>query len=255
MKAICRFWASLAERPRPLSPMWMIFLPMASNSGCIRAMVASLPPTMKINVPPSAAIFDPVTGASKKSQPRSGILAANWTLAEGEIVLESATTAPLSSACTAPFEPKSTCSTALVSETHIQTASLPLTASAGLAAVAAPGTSLPALRFQTVTSCPALTRFAAIGRPIIPNPRKAIRIPWIKNSVGDCVKGYCQKCHECHNCQNLPQNPGNYGNPGLHCYFLCATIFSSHLNYRQGLCDCRSIDTSYPCAPATGGVY
>ena len=150
---------------------------MASNSGCIRAMVFSLPPTIKMSVPPSAAIFDPVTGASKKSPPRSRILAANWTLAEGEMVLESVTTAPLSSACAAPLGPNSTCSTALVSETHIQTASLPLTASAGLAAVLAPATSLPALRFQTVTSCPALTRFAAMGRPIIPNPKKAIRIP------------------------------------------------------------------------------
>src|SRR5579859_6109208 len=118
------------------------------------------------------------------------------------IVLESATTAPLSNACTAPLGPKSTCSTALVSETHTQTASLPLTASAGLAAVLAPGTSLPGLRFQTVTSCPALTRFAAIGRPIIPNPKKAVRIPCrLKIHLPDGVKCHCQNCHNCHNCK------------------------------------------------------
>src|SRR5258708_38487376 len=144
-------------------------------------MVAQLPPIMKISVPASAATFEPVTGASRKSQPCSRSLLANATLADGEIVLESATTVPFSSAAAAPCGPNSTCSTDLVSETQIHTASLPFTASAADAAALAPGTFLPGGRFQTVTSCPALSRFVAMVRPIIPNLRNATRIVGIRN--------------------------------------------------------------------------
>src|SRR6266481_4196470 len=152
MNTMFMFWASLAESPLPFVPMWITVLPMALNSGRTRAIVASLPPTMKINVPPSAAILEPVMGASMKSHPCARSLLANSTLADGEMVLESATTVPFSSACAAPLGPNSTCSTALVSDTQIHTASLPFTASAGVAALVAPGTSF-GVRFHTVTSC------------------------------------------------------------------------------------------------------
>src|SRR5437763_5928540 len=105
------------------------------------------------------------------------------------MVLESTTTVPFCNACAAPFCPNSTCSTALVSETHIHTTSFSLTASAGVDAVFAPATSLPGVRFQTVISCPALTRLEAIGRPIIPIPTKAMRMFRIKSRNVDCVKG------------------------------------------------------------------
>src|ERR1700730_3968643 len=83
---------------------------------------------------------------------------------------------PSARAWFSPPGPNSTSSTAFVSETHIHITSTPSAASAGEAALRAPSTSLPALRFQTATSCPALTRLAAIDRPIIPMPRKATRI-------------------------------------------------------------------------------
>src|SRR5215475_11807645 len=95
-------------------------------------MVLSSPPTMKVSEPLSAATLEPVMGASRKSPPRSRILPANCTLDDGDMVLESTTTAPFSSPCAAPFGPNNTCSTALVSETHIQITSLPLAASAGV---------------------------------------------------------------------------------------------------------------------------
>src|SRR5271156_39176 len=92
------------------------------------------------------------------------------------MVLESAIIMPAVRACSTPPGPNNTPSTALVSETHIHTTSAPVAASAGEAALRAPSTSLLPLRFQTATSCPALTRLAAIDRPIIPMPRKATRI-------------------------------------------------------------------------------
>src|SRR5271157_5744631 len=83
---------------------------------------------------------------------------------------------PAVRACSTPLAPNSTPSTAFVSERHIQTTSTPSAASAGETALRAPSTSLPGLRFQTETSCPALTRLVAIQRPIIPKPKKATRI-------------------------------------------------------------------------------
>src|SRR5258708_26001276 len=189
MKTIFIFCASLADRPLPLSPMWITCLPRARKRGSTRSMLNWVPPTIKISVPFSAAILDPVTGASRSSQPCSCKSNINCKLAEGEMVLESTTMVPLPSPSTAPCGPKITCLTALVSETQGHTPSLPLAASAGVRAVLAPGTSGPGVRFQTVTSCPALARFVAMGRPIIPNPKKATRILLaLKILLGDGVK-------------------------------------------------------------------
>src|SRR4051794_23574237 len=101
------------------------------------------------------------------------------------MVLESTTTVPLVRPSIAPPGPNSTACTALVSDTQTHTASLSLAASAGVAAVVAPSTSR-GVRFQTVTSCPAFTRLAAMGRPIIPRPKKATRMLGIKRSQAGC---------------------------------------------------------------------
>src|SRR4051812_33434659 len=57
------------------------------------------------------------------------------------------------------------------------TTSAPATADATVRASVAPSSTrspaLPGVRFQTVTSCPARTTWAAIGTPIRPRPRKA----------------------------------------------------------------------------------
>src|SRR6266851_3362233 len=139
-------------------------------------MTASSPPAIKMSVPFSAPDFDPVTGASTYLAPRAFTRSPNFLVAEGEIVLESTTTMPSLSDSSTPCGPNKTCSTALVSETHIHTTSAPLAASAGDAAMRAPSTSLPGERFQAATSWPAFSRFAAIGRPIIPRPKKATRV-------------------------------------------------------------------------------
>ena len=80
---------------------------------------------------------------------------------------------PSASDDSAPSLPKITCSTASVSETQSHTTSAPCAAAAGVGAIAAPSTILPGVRFHTVTSWPAFTRFVAIAWPMIPNPRNA----------------------------------------------------------------------------------
>ena len=67
-------------------------------------------------------------------------------------MLESAIIIPLVRENSAPSLPKITSSTASVSDTQSQTTSAPCAAAAGVGATAAPSTSLPGVRFQTVTS-------------------------------------------------------------------------------------------------------
>ena len=107
---------------------------------------------MKIRVPLAAPVFDPVMGASTYCTPFARTRSANWRVAEGEMVLESAIIMPSLSDSCAPWGPNKTLSTAFVSETHIQITSTPVAASAGDDAARAPSTSLPALRFHTATS-------------------------------------------------------------------------------------------------------
>ncbi len=78
--------------------------------------------------------------------------------------------------CSTPSVPKRVCSTAAVSETQSHTTSAPWAAAAGVGAMPAPSTNLPGVRFQTVTSWPALARFVAIDCPMIPKPKNATRM-------------------------------------------------------------------------------
>ncbi len=162
-----------ALSPAPVSPTRITFFPKAINSGSSAFTVFSGPPTMNSSCADSAPTFDPVTGASTNSAPLARTRAAKSSVASGAMVLESTTVTPGRSTDSTPPGPKSTLSTALVSATHIQTTSASFAASAGVAAVRAPST-LFGERFHTVTSCPAFTKFAAIGRPMIPNPKYAI---------------------------------------------------------------------------------
>src|SRR3546814_2061149 len=60
-----------AACPLPASPAWMTVLPMADKIGLARSNALSVPPTMKVNVPPAAAAIPPETGASTISKPFS----------------------------------------------------------------------------------------------------------------------------------------------------------------------------------------
>ena len=150
---------------------------------------------MKIKLPACAATFEPVTGASTYSTPLARRRSANWSSADGEIVLESTTIAPDPIVDSTPCGPNNTASTALVSDTHIHTTSASLAASAGDSATRAPSIFLPGVRFQTATSFPAFTRLAAIGPPMIPSPRKATRIAVVSHEfcIQSSVVGRWQK--------------------------------------------------------------
>ena len=113
---------------------------MASKSGLRFSSTASSPPTIKIRVPASAPTFEPVMGASTYARLLARTRSANLRVAEGAMVLESTIVVPSASDASTPCGPKSTLSTAGVSETQIQTTSAPRAASAGEAAMRAPST-------------------------------------------------------------------------------------------------------------------
>src|ERR1039458_2126558 len=105
--------------------MRKIFFPIAANSGFSRSTGSSLPPTMNTSVPSRAPIFDPVIGASTQVAPFFPTRSANFTVADGEIVLESAMIMPSVSDASTPSAPKITPSTASVSDTQSHTTSAP----------------------------------------------------------------------------------------------------------------------------------
>src|ERR1039458_2468541 len=138
--------------------MRKIFFPIAANSGFSRSTGSSLPPTMNTSVPSRAPIFDPVIGASTQVAPFFPTRSANFTVADGEIVLESAMIMPSVSDASTPSAPKITPSTASVSDTQSHTTSAPCAAPPGGGATPAPPTRVPRGPFPPRPSCPALDR-------------------------------------------------------------------------------------------------
>ena len=99
-------------------------------------------------------------------------------LAVGAIVDMSIASLPSLMPSAAPSSPKRTASTSGESGSMVIAMSAAPAASAGVPAPVAPSSSASSaaragLRFQTVSSKPATATFAAIGRPMIPSPRKA----------------------------------------------------------------------------------
>jgi hypothetical protein len=173
--------SSLIVVPCPWPPTWTTSAPIASNAGRARSKAASGPPAMIVSVPSSAFGREPVTGASRKSIPRSASRAAIARLPSAAIVDMSTTRPPSPAPSAAPSSPSRTASTSAVSGTIEIVMSAAAAASAGVAATSAPcsdanDSARSRVRFQTVTSKPAPRRFAAIGLPMIPSPRNATRI-------------------------------------------------------------------------------
>src|SRR4029077_19922841 len=111
--------------------------------------------------------------------PRSWQVAAILRTSTGETVLESMYVLPGLSAGSAaasllPSAPQSTSSSAGGSLTIVISTSEAAATSRGDFASVAPAptnsSARDAVRFHTVTACPALTKFRAIGRPMRPSP-------------------------------------------------------------------------------------
>src|SRR2546423_7098606 len=135
---------------------------------------------MIVSVPSSARGREPVTGASRKRMLSAARRSRILTLTSGAIVDMSMAHAPCRIPSAAPLSPNITSSTSGPSGTIVIVMSPRSAAAAGVGAGWAPYSAANAsaregVRFQTVTSNPARTRFAAIGPPMIPRPRNATR--------------------------------------------------------------------------------
>ena len=128
---------------------------------------------MMESVPASAPWKPPETGASSMATPRSASAAAKRRVSTGDIELMSSRMLPGRIASARPGSPKSTASTSGVS------GSMVMTTSAFAAFVMEPARTAPsatsastAAWFRSCTAGlkPALSRFAAMGRPMTPSP-------------------------------------------------------------------------------------
>src|SRR5215469_13407716 len=152
--------------------------PRALSNGSARFSDSASPPTRNTSCALSACGVLPNTIASSSVTPALLVtLPSSWTHAGVRVELSIAM-APVFAPASAPFDRSSqTCREASSLLTMAMIKSLPSAASLGVAAAFAPdAASLLAasgVRFQTVSSCPAFSRFAAIREPIAPSPRNA----------------------------------------------------------------------------------
>src|SRR5829696_4313093 len=162
--------------PAPAGPTWTMVRPMPSSTGLARATASASPPTMIDSVPFSAPCGPPLTGASSIATPRSAIVSARRRAALGAIVLMSTRSRPGGGFSAKPPAASTTSSTCGVSGSIVTTTSARAAASATLAAGFAPCAARSATASRrtscATTSCPALTRFTAIERPMTPSPMK-----------------------------------------------------------------------------------
>jgi hypothetical protein len=167
----------LAAWPAPASPQCTTRLPIRLRIGSARANASAEPPAMKVSVAALAPLTPPETGASSESWPRSP--ASAWALRalSTSMVELSMTSAP---ACTAGTMSLQTDSTCLPAGSMVTTTSASATASRAEPATLTPSalacSQEAGTRSKPTTRCCALTRFAAIGPPILPRPMNAMLV-------------------------------------------------------------------------------
>ena len=129
------------------------------------------------SVPSIAPRSPPLTGASRQRSPRAAPAAATRRATSGRIELMSMYSVPDRALSTTPSGPSATASTSGESGSIVMTASALRTAAATLPAHRPPAASRlvadSGRREWPATSKPALTRLAAIGRPMMPRPMNA----------------------------------------------------------------------------------
>src|ERR1700684_4107651 len=168
-------WQILAAWPAPAPPQWTMRLPIFSRIGFARANASSEPPHMKVSVPPLAPPTPPETGASRVSAPAASPASCALRALSTSMVEQSMTRAPFGVAGrrsawdATPWRPAGSI---------VTTVSALATASRALGAMATPDAAAAVFaastRSKPATECPALTRFAAIGAPMLPRPMNAI---------------------------------------------------------------------------------
>ena len=132
-----------------------------------------------IDSAPSIAPFSPPdTGASSIATPLASSALPTFWETIGEIVDMSMKTRPRRAPSTMPFGPSATCSTSGELGSIVMSTSHCAATSLGDPAALAPASTIsstgPRLRLWTTSECPALRRFRAMGRPMIPRPMNPI---------------------------------------------------------------------------------
>ena len=170
--------AALTVWPAPEGPTSTIVLPTASKTSDTASKSDFSPPTMIDSTPSMAPGSPPETGASSGFRPFSLACSARSVATSGRMVEKSIQVAPAAAEARMPSSPSSTFSTSGESGTMVMMTSAPSTASAMVAAACPPASArasaLAGVRLKPRTVKPALTRFLAMGRPMIPSPMNAI---------------------------------------------------------------------------------
>src|SRR5829696_8024915 len=174
-------FTSFATVPAPAGPTWKTCAAKACSSGSTAAIAASSPPAITLRSPESALTLPPDTGASTKPMPAAPQRSCRRRTRSGELVERSTTNAGGGSAVSTPSTPAIAASTSAGAGSDRNTQSAPTAVSAALATGTAPVTAAiaSARRSNTRSSCPAATRWRAIGAPIVPTPTKPI--PMVPN--------------------------------------------------------------------------
>ena len=171
---------ALTTLPAPASPHLTTLAANVSSSGRFRSKASSEPPTMTAKVPLRAPYTPPDTGASRKSIPRSWPSTASRRLKDGELVLRSMTVVPAGIVPKRPSSPETTSSTSRGIGRDKNTASAPSAAFAAEVALSAPSSAIRSsdwlFRSKACRSCSAVSRWVAIGPPILPTPINPIRM-------------------------------------------------------------------------------
>src|SRR5262245_25226187 len=170
-----RLLQSFAAWPAPCVPTRTTRPPSVSNSGSARRKAGSAPPTMIVSVASPAPRGPPLTGASSTSS--SGHSAASRRASAGGLVDMSTRSVPDVAPSRTPSAPSTTSSTTPGVGSERRTISASSAAAAGVDAEEAPSRPTRAgSTSQPTRSCPAATRWRAIGRPIVPRPITATRV-------------------------------------------------------------------------------
>ena len=176
-------FTALSASPVPTTPQCTIFWPKHASTGRARSSTTGSPPTITVSVPFSAPATPPLTGASRKSTPAAARRAAIRREPAGSPEVQSTTTDPFVRPAISPSSPSRIDSTSADVGKQVTTTVAPVAASLGDAAArtlapadAANAAAFAPVRFQTASSISGLTRCRAIGVPIAPRPRNAMRV-------------------------------------------------------------------------------
>ncbi len=172
------WFASFVKPPNPSGPSSVMVLPIAWKIGSTWSKTALSPPTMIESAASIAPCSPPDTGASSIFTPLAASALPTFCDTIGEIVDMSAKISPGFAPSMMPSLPSATSSTSGEFGSIVMRTSDCAATSRGVPADFAPAPTSsstgPRLRLWTTSGYPALRRFLAMGRPMIPRPMNPI---------------------------------------------------------------------------------